>query len=339
MRRFLGSVAFVGVAALLAGCGGGGSGSPGGGITPPVHTNAVTLHGGFEQTSSVSRSAAGVMRLDATRSPLDVNLTALPLAAIFDVPDSYITGGDPAGLRGAQVIAYLTTSDGTLSGIPGVLPTPSVSETGPQIPIGSPVPAPSPIPSAPPISLGGFNLSAPTTAGQTVLTLSATVNGQAMTTTVKGDNYPELCVASSDSAGTSGGSYGCPAGLYWDAQGVDHATSTVSNADVYLQFDSTSGTTTLNFPYGAALVTGSVPIYNTLSTVSTTQTSFTSAAIYTAEANGSAGVTFIFKTQSGLYVKWAVAGQTAGAGTTGINGDIAMMAGPYLTTTSTTFAY
>lgn len=337
MNRF--SLLFIAALVALAGCGGGGDSSVTGGL-PPTNTNAVALHGGFEQTISVLDIGR---RADVTkRSPMSTSLSALPLAAVFDVPDSYISGGDPSGIAGAQVIAYLTTSDGTLNGIPSPLPTPLITQSGPQMVIGSPVPAPSPLPSAPPVSLGGYNLSAPNTTGQTVLTISTIVAGQQLTATVKGDNYPSLCIASSDiPPNSSASAFNCPVnGLYWDAQGQDHVAPTVSSADVYLQYNSADGTTTLEFPYGATEVSESL-IYNQLDvpTIAPTATSFSGLSIYNAEA-ASGPLIFVFRTQSGFTVKWALTGQAAGSGGVGVNGgDSALMAGPYLATNSTAFTY
>lgn len=316
----------------LAACGGGG-GSAGGSSLPPVHMNSIALNGGWNATggSSIQSAArASVRHFDSSsRLPQDVSLTALPLIAAYDLPDSYITT-DPGGTFGAQIIAYLTTSDKTLNGIPSTLPAVTISQVGPSLVIGSPVPAPSAIPSAPPVSLGGFSVSAAPQPGQTTITLSATVNGQSLSTVVKADTYPGMCVVASDAVT----SHGCPAGLYWDAQGVEHTTSSTAAADVYLQHNS-DGTSTFEFPYGAAEIKAT-PTYQVTAVPTLGATSFASLGLFNDVQKST--VVVVFKTQSGLYVKWDLRSWFAGSGSL-TTGDIAEIYGAYLVASGTTFSY
>lgn len=342
MRRSLPIVTITSLFAVtLAACGGGGGGSTGGGgsVTPPIHTNIVTLHGGFYSGSSALSSAR---RATSSTFPMDVNLTALPPKGIFDVPDSYITNGNPDGIRAEAMYAYLTTSDGTMNGIPNPLPTPTLTQTGPTMSVTGIIPSANPLPTAPPVLIGGFNMAAPESDGHTVATISTTVNGTPMSASLDVYTYGGACVSSSiDNRG-----FNCATGLYWDASGVEHVTTDTSQADVYLQYNG-DGTSTLIFPAGAVYLPNTAA-YSVTSVPSVVAgpTSFSGMTLYNESAGGPG--TFVFATRSGIHVKWGELSTWSGCvpvnggcdQTQGLNtGDVGGKYGVYLATTGSTFAY
>src|SRR5579862_7144730 len=225
------------LASVLSACGGG----VGGGTVSPLPPKSganVQLHGGFASQGSVIKSNARALKV----LPSDVSLEALPSTAEFDIPDPYIVGS-PNGTRGNDVIGYLTTSDGTMSGIPNPLPTVTIAQVGPALSILSTITVPSPVPLQPPVSLGGIVVSSPTLPGQTTVTLSANINGQTLTSNLQATSYNGLCVGSD----LDNSAYNCPRnGLYWGVDGIEHVASSVGAADVYLR-DNGDGTTTLVF--------------------------------------------------------------------------------------------
>lgn len=280
----------------LAACGGGsGGGGPLPVTQPPTHTNSVALHGGFNGSTSFSSSA----RRPASVLPMDVNFSALPPTGMFDIPDSYING-NPDGVSTEQMYAYLTTTDGTMNGIPNPLPVPQLTQSGPGMPLLNAIAAPA-LPSAPPVGIGGFNLGAPTQPGHTTALISAVVNGQTLSATLNVYSYGAGCVASTNNNTT----YNCPTGLYWDASGVEHTTTDISQADILLQFNSGDGSDSLVFPYGAVELTKTLVYAVTqVPTVPTTSTAFAGKQLLSDTSLG--GVTFVFHTKSGLAVKFGL---------------------------------
>lgn len=323
------------LATSLAACGGGGGG---GSVTPPTGGGtkpSIALHGGFEQTKT------GNARHDA-RHVMDVNLTTLPTQIEFDVPDSYIVG-NPNGITGDFLIAYLTTSDGSMNGIPATLPSITVSQSGPTLTIASNIPAPTPTPSVPPISLGGASFGAATQPGVTTLTISTSVNGQALSTSVSATTYSGFCVAS-DLDNTS---YNCPKnGLYWDASGVEHVAASTAQADVYIQ-DNGDGTTSVVFPYGATEIKG-VFLSSLTSVPAIPSTSLTVPGLQF-WADSIQGEAYVFNSHNGAKIKSLVGSTTAGCvsdgsggcvQTDGLNtGDLGMFYARYLATTTSTFTF
>lgn len=331
MRRFL--PFFISIFALsLAACGGGGGSTGGGGtLTPPVHTNTVSLHGGFNggpSTFSQGRRAA------QSALPMDVNLTALPPTGLFDVPDPYING-NPDGIKAETMYAYLTTSDGTMNGIPSPLPTPSLTQTGPAMSVTSIVPAANPLPTSPPVLIGGFNMLPPESDGHTVATISTTVNGTPMSANLDVFTYSGACVSSPQDKMT----YNCAPGLYWDAAGLEHVTSDTSQADVYIT-DNGDGTNSLTFPAGAAELPSTVAYKVTSVPSVPSGPSAFDGKYFNSEINaGHYPFTFVFRTRSGIYVKWGIVAGYSDPNAGLASGSLWNVYGDYLATTGSTFAY
>jgi hypothetical protein len=267
--------------------------------------------------------------------PMDVSLTALPPTAIFMLNDSYITGQPDGGNGTDDLYGYLTTSDGTLTGIPLPLPTLSISQVGPPLDVSKTIPAPSATPVSSPVNIGGFTVGAPTAPGHTAATIAADVNGQTLSATLNAYSYAAACV----SAPNDGMSFTCAPGLYWDAAGVEHVTSDPTQADVYIT-DNGDGTNSLTFPEGAVELPSTLAYQvTTVPTVPAGPTAYTGVNINTEVNAGRYPFTYVFKTRSGLYVKWGIMVGFADPNTGLVSGSLWNMYGVYLAATGTAFAY
>ena len=261
---FKGFQLFIGAVCALAlvACGGGGGSSPVPATPSPV-AKGVKLNSGF---ANVGVSPAGnrhgiarVMRVQTKALPQDVILgSGIVPSADFVVADSYITTA-PGSYTQTQLVAYLTTTDGTTTGITSsTIANANVQYTvtsGNPIAIGSPEAVPTAVPSAMPdsgIIIGGAVLTAPTTVGQTMLQVSASVNGTPQTSNNTANSYPGMCLAGPN----DDQSYGCIPNAYIDALGFAEPVGS-NTADISLSQDA-NGNTIVNVPNGGAIVNSGV---------------------------------------------------------------------------------
>jgi hypothetical protein len=330
MRTLLG-LSLVPLFAILAACGGGGSGSPANTILPsPPSTNGVALHAGVSGGGTSLMSDKRWVHANAARRPLDVNLNALPEQGEFEIPDSYINV--PPGTTGAAtVVAWLSTTDGTMQGIPFPLPVPTFVETGVSATVSNVSPAPTPHASVPPINIGSELLNPPTQTGVTTINVAASVGSQTLTAQSVFYTYPMFCIASPSNNQPD---FGCVQALSWDAQGQEHVAPSNASSDFYMS-QNPDGTTNFVFPSGAIELSSTL-LYSVVNvpTIGST-TTFPSV-----DAFNDGHLTFVFRTAAGPIVKCEPDGLVAGNAAGGLNnGNIGDASGPYQATTTSTFAY
>lgn len=270
--------------ALLTACGGGGGGS----VTPPTGGGGSTakLNAGF----SMSSKGSAVMHTSRYRATVihqaTLGSSILPFA-IFWVPDSYVPANAFSTISYSEV-AFAT--DGTVSNPGPVQFTPISGPILPVVATPTPFPQPAGFPSGAQL-LGGQIVGAPTQPGQSLITVSAI--GQ--TVQLIGDNYRGTELSTSSNSSLNG-----PTGLSF---GSNNGASPVSsgNADLSLSGNG-SGATAFAAPGGIIELVGKSidQVQGSDFVQANAQTTLTPTAL----CSTTQPVSYIFKTQGGVLVKF-----------------------------------
>lgn len=281
MKGFLGALILV---AGLAACGGGGGSSlpptSGGGGTQ----TSAKLNAGFLSTGS-SNIAATRRSITMHRLTSSLGGGILPFA-IFFVPDSYVTTSDIPTIT-YQAVGYLT--GGTP---PSPLPSVTFSQTGTALQFLGTTSSVSDLQALPSGAsvVGAENVGAPTTVGQTTVTIDAASLGQSVN--ILADTFPLSLVSSA-----SGSSLNGPAGLTFTTSGA--APTTSGTPDLAISVGSPSSFTAPG---------GIIEVDNTSIDEVTGSNYVAGSAVTSLSSSTVCSITggptsFILKAQSGLLVK------------------------------------